>query len=134
MRLVVLLVVLAAATALVASAAPAKEGVRATLDSPVRLDTPAGKKMRVEWHLSDGAGHRFGAGGIYLRVSRCGETPLKIRARERGDGRYSARFTVPEGGVRKLMVGLKGWRITGERNERADAIFNFVPALRRRCS
>jgi hypothetical protein len=32
------------------------------------------------------------------------------------------------------MVGLKGWRIIGTRKERADATFNFVPALGRDCS
>ena len=134
MRRTGLLIGVVATMALVATTAPAKEGVRATLDAPVRLDTPAGKTVRVAWHLSDGDGHPFGAGGIYLRVSRCGAKPLRVRAKERGNGRYSAGFTVPKGGIRKLMVGLKGWRIIGERKERADAIFNFVPALGRRCS
>lgn len=134
MRRTGLLIAVVAATALVATTAPAKEGVRATLDAPVDLDTPAGKTVRVAWRLSDGDGHPFGAGGIYLRVSRCEAKPLRVRARERGNGRYSARFKVPEGGSRKLMVGLKGWRIIGERKERADAIFNFVPALGRPCS
>ena len=134
MRRVVVLIALVAASALVASAAPAKEGVRATLDSQLDLDTPAGKTVRVAWHLSDGEGHPFGADGIYLRVSRCGARPLRIPARERGDGRYIARFKVLKGGIRKLMVGLKGWRIIGDKKERADAVFNFVPALGRRCS
>ena len=123
-----------AATALAAGTALAKEGVRATLDPPSPLNTPAGKSVRVAWHLSDGDGHPFGAGGIYLRVSRCGAKPLKVRAKEHGGGAYSARFKVPRRGIRKLMVGLKGWRIIGERKERADAVFNFVPALGRRCS
>ncbi len=132
MRVVLVLVAIVAA-ATIAMPALGKEGVRATLDSPVRLDTPAGKSMRVVWHLSDEEGRAFGASGIYLRVSRCGARPLRIPATVRGRGRYSAKFTVPEGGLRKLMVGLKGWRITGARKERADAVFNFVPALGRRC-
>ena len=134
MRRTGLLIAVVITTALAATTAPAKEGVSATLDAPVRLDTPAGKTVGVAWHLSDGDGHPFGAGGIYLRVSRCEAKPLRVRAKERGNGRYSARFTVPKGGIRKLMVGLKGWRIIGERRERADAIFNFAPALGRRCS
>ena len=134
MRATLFIVVLGLAV-VVAMPALGKDGVRATLDAPVRLDTPAGKTLRVVWHLSDGEGHAFGASGIYLRVSRCGARPLRVPAKaRRGRGRYSARFTVPKGGVRKLMVGLKGWRIIGERKERADAIFNFVPALGRRCS
>ena len=134
MRRVGLLTALALVGALAAVPAPAKEGVRATLDKPVRLDARAGEVVRVAWHLSDGQGRPFGASGIYLRVSRCGAKPMKVRAKARGHGRYSARFTVPQGGIRKLMVGLKGWRIIGETKKRADAIFNFVPALGRDCS
>jgi hypothetical protein len=132
MRRVVLTLLMATA-ALAAGTALAKEGVRATLDSPSPLDAPAGKTVRVAWHLSDGDGRPFGAGGIYLRVSRCGARPLRIRARELGGGAYSARFKVPKRGIRKLMVGLEGWRTIGEKTERADAVFNFVPALGRRC-
>jgi hypothetical protein len=88
---------------------------------------------RVTWDLVDGDGRPFGASGIYLRVSRCGRRPLHIPAREQAHGRYSARFTVPRRGVRKLMVGLKGWRTVQGRTRRADAIFNFVPALGRDC-
>jgi hypothetical protein len=132
MRRIGLLTTLAVAS--LAVQAPAKEGVRATLDKPVRLDARAGEVVRVAWHLSDGQGHRFGASGIYLRVSRCGAGPMRVRARERGHGRYSASFKVPRGGIRKLMVGLKGWRIIGNKKERADAIFNFAPALGRDCS
>lgn len=46
---------------------------------------------------------------------------------------YFVRFKVPKGGIRKLMVGLKGWMIVGERKTRRDAVFNFVPAIGRRC-
>src|SRR5688572_16779560 len=105
MRVTLFFVVLGLA-AVLAVPALGKEGVRATLDRPVKLDTPAGKTMRVLWHLSDGEGNPFGAGGIYLRVSRCGAPPLRIRAKDRGEGHFSARFTVPKRGVRKLMVGL----------------------------
>jgi hypothetical protein len=48
-------------------------------------------------------------------------------------GGYSARFKVPRGGIRKVLVGLKGWRIIGKRRERADAFFQFDPPLYRRC-
>jgi hypothetical protein len=57
-----------------------------------------------------------------------------VHAGRRAPGRYSARVRVPRGGIRKLTVGLKGWRIIGERRERADVLFPFEPALRRRCS
>ena len=114
--------------------AAAKQGVRAKLAEPVRLDTAPGSKIRVTWRLVDENGQPFGASGIYLRVSRCSRRPLKIPATERGLGRYSARVEVPKRGIRKLFVGLKGWRIIGEQKERADAFFQFDPPLYRRCS
>src|SRR5439155_12323554 len=72
MRSARLLAGLIAAAAVLALPAAAKEGVRARLDAHVRLDTAPGKTMRVAWHLFDEKGRPFGAGGIYLRVSRCG--------------------------------------------------------------
>jgi hypothetical protein len=111
--------------------ASAKEGVRAKLDAPVTMSTAAGKTVRVAWRLVDEDGRPFG-GGIYLRVSRCEHGPLKIRATVGGSGRYVARVTVPKGGMRRLVVGLPGWRIIGERKERADALFPFDPPLEAR--
>jgi len=120
--------------ALLTMPAVAKEGVRAKLDEPVVLDAAPGKTITVAWRLIDEAGLPFGASGIYLGVSRCGRRPLTVHARERGHGRYSARVKVPKGGIRKLLVGLEGWRIIGDRKERADAFFQFDPPLSRRCS
>lgn len=134
MRLILLSSIVVVGLAVLAPPAVPKDGVRAIADGPVRLTAAPGAKLRVTWHLVDADGQPFGASGIYLRVSRCGHKPLLIPARERGHGRYSARFTVPRGGIRKLMVGLKGWRTSEGRTERADAIFNFVPALGRRCA
>jgi hypothetical protein len=134
MRSARLLVGLIAAAAVLALPAAAKEGVRARLDAPVRLDTASGKTIRVAWHLFDEKGRPFGAGGIYLRVSRCGHGPLRIPAVARGRGGYSVRLRVPSGGVRKLLVGLRGVRIIGNRRERADLFFQFDPPLHRDCS
>ena len=133
MRRILLASVVMASLAVFAPPAVAKDRVHAIADGPVRLGTAPGKKLRVRWHLVDATGHAFGASGIYLRVSRCGHRPLRVPARDGGHGRYSARFTVPRGGIRKLMVGLPGWRTYRGRTERADAIFNFVPALGRDC-
>ena len=134
MRPTLLLSVLIAAAALLAMPATAKEGVRAELDEPVRLGTPPGKTIKVAWHLVDQEGRAFGASGIYLRVSRCGRRGLTVPATERSRGGYSARVKVPKGGIRRLRVGLRGWRITGDRKERADVFFQFDPQLVRRCS
>jgi hypothetical protein len=132
MRLTLLLPVLIAAVALLAVPALAKDGVRARLDEPVRLDTAPGKTITVRWHLVDEKGRAFNASGIYLRVSRCGRAPLTAPAR-RSSGGYSARVRVPKGGIRKLLVGLEGWQITPERTKRADRFFQFDPPLSRDC-
>ena len=126
---------LLAVTVLLATPAAAKEGVRARLEAPVALDARAGTTIRVVWRLVDEEGRPFGGGGIYLRVSRCAHGPLTVRATPRGPGRYAARVKVPKGGMRRLVVGLPGWRIIGERKERADALFPFDPPLvaRGRC-
>jgi hypothetical protein len=88
----------------------------------------------VAWHLVDQTGRPFGASGIYLHVSRCGRKPLTVLATERSPGACSARVKVPKGGIRKLLVGLQGWRIIGDKQERADRLFQFDPPLARRCS
>ena len=131
--LLLLVTVIASGAILVAPAA-AKQGVEAKLDTPVRLGTAPGKTIRVAWRLVDHQGRPFGASGIYLRVARCGRRPLKVPATERAVGSYTARVKVPRGGIRKLRVGLTGWRVIGERTERADVFFPFDPPLRRRCS
>jgi hypothetical protein len=134
MRPTLLLFVLIAATALFAMPAAAKEGVRAKLDEPVRLGTAPGRTVTVAWHLVDQEGGSFSASGIYLRVSRCGRRPLTVSATERSPGAYSARVKVPKGGILKLLVGLQGWRIVGDKEERADRFFQFDPPLERRCA
>jgi hypothetical protein len=118
---------------LVPGPALAKDRVRARLDAPVRWQTEPGQTLRVAWHLVDADGRRFRASGIYLRVSRCGARPMRVPARSRGGG-YVARLRMPRAGISRLVVGLKGWRIIGERRERADVLFAFDPPLRRTCA
>src|SRR5215207_1067565 len=126
-------VIVAVAGSLIAVPATAKEGVRATLDRPVRLGAPAGTSLRVAWHLADEEGHRFGASGIYLRVTRCSGRVVRIAATAHRDGGYSARVRVPKHGIRKLVVGLEGIQIIGDQQQRADVYFAFDPPLRRSC-
>ena len=135
MRIARLVSALLVAAALLALPADAKNGVRAKLLNRVDLATAPGKSVRVVWKLEDADGRAFGASGIYLRVSRCGHGPMRVSATPGTvNGRFSARFKVPEGGVRKLMVGLEGWQVfPSGRTQRRDATFNFVPALGRDC-
>src|SRR5688500_14199617 len=123
MRPTLLLSVLIATAVLLAMPATAKEGVRAELDEPVRRGTPPGQTITVAWPRVDQEGRAFGASGISLPVARCGRRGLTVPATERSRGGYSARVKVPKGGIRRLRVGLRGWRITGDRKERADVFF-----------
>ena len=121
-----------AAAALLAVPAEAKDGVRAKLDRPVSLAPTTDRTVTVTWRLVDEDGEPFKASGIYLRVSRCGRAPLIVAARPSGDG-YSARVKVPPRGLRKVIVGLEGWRTAGGRTTRADKFFQFDPPLARDC-
>ena len=132
MRRAITIAVLIAAVSIAPSPAPAKEGVVAKLARPVDLTAPAGTPMHVRWWLESADGLGFGGGGIYLRVHRCGRRTLTITAREEPGIRYAARFRMPKR-IRKLSVGLPGWRMYQGRTERADAYFEFDPPLRRRC-
>ncbi len=134
MRAASLIAVVVSAVAMLALPASAKEGVRAKLEGTVRLGAAPGKTIKVAWRLEDAQGHAFGAGGIYLRVARCGGGARRVEARNLGGGRFRSRFVVPKGEIRKLRVGLEGWRIyPGGKKERADAFFDFDPPLVRRC-
>jgi hypothetical protein len=120
-----------AVAALLAVPAVAKDGVRAKLDRPVAL--VGAKTVTVKWRLVDEHGERFGASGIYLRVSRCGRARVDIPAKPSGDG-YTARVTVPPRGLRKLIVGLQGWTTADGRTTRRDKYFQFDPPLARDCA
>ena len=99
----------------------------------MRLDAAPGKTIRISWRLVDTDGHPFGASGVYLRVSRCGGGVRRVKARNLGGGRFSTRVVVPNGGIRKLRVGLVGWRTASGETRRADMLFGFDPPLVRRC-
>lgn len=121
------------AVLLLAWPASAKDGVRAKLEGSVRLGATPGKTIAITWRLVDAHGRPFGASGIYLRVSRCGGGLRRVKARNLGGGRFSARAVVPAGGIRMLRVGLAGWRTAGGVTTRADMVFAFVPPLVRTC-
>ena len=66
-----------------------------------------------------------------LRV--CGRARVEVRAKRSGDG-YSARVRVPPRGLRKVIVGLQGWKTADGRTTRADRYFQFDPPLARDCA
>lgn len=94
--------------------APAKGDVRATITSPTRCDAAAGKRITVRFDLTvadqTGARQPFGAAEIFVVLRRHGAAGVKRRATSlgAGTGRYSARLTVPRGGIKRIDVGVEG--------------------------
>lgn len=106
----------------VVPAAPAKEGVRATVVGPAALDARPGEQITIAWRLSDADGHQFGADGLFVRL-RNPAGDRHTTAFTEGSGRFSARIRVPEGGIGRIEFGLRGWTVGGGRTSRADMLF-----------
>jgi hypothetical protein len=124
-KLVACAVVLAVA-ALAAGSAGAKEGVEAILLTPVPKDAAPGSSIRVEWRLAELNGRPFSAGGIFVRLLGPGGAATTTFAQEGAAGSTAGRFTataaVPEGGLRGIRIGLRGWNDRGT----ADVFFRIV--------
>jgi hypothetical protein len=123
--------VAAVALALVAVAsATAKEGVQATLDSPVTLHGAPGETIAVGWTLGGvdgGEGHPFDAEGIFVRLlDASGGEPVTAFAEQGPIGHYVAEATVPEGGFGGIEIGLLG-RV--ERNGVSEPSEVFFPVV-----
>ena len=117
------------AAGLAAAPAAAKEGVEATLLTPVPLGAKPGTQIKVAWKLSfakgEERGQPFGANGVFVRLrGPSGDV-------ERGfapsgsytDGKYAATVLVPDGGIADIQVGLQGWSDSGGVSHEADLIF-----------
>jgi hypothetical protein len=120
---------LGAAGAIVVAAAIAvpaagKSGVRATLTSRVPLAAAAGTKVRVSWKLAYRDAHRsFSANGIFIRLVGACEGQAKRTFAQGTNGRYAATATVPEGGIRKIEIGLRGWSSSPKGTVPSDMLF-----------
>jgi hypothetical protein len=92
----------------VAPAAAAKEGVTATLTSPVPLDARPGTQIQLTWTLATRDGTPFGAIGIFVRlVDAGGGKPVDVTASQ-SNGPFSATARVPAGGLGGIRIGLHG--------------------------
>ncbi len=114
------------------SALPAagKEGVEATLTTRIRLDAPAGARLRVGWTLTyldeHGKRHPFGAGGVFVRLRSASGAAAKRGFAPRGAyprGEYSATVVVPKGGIGDVEIGLRGWADGPHGRREADLLF-----------
>jgi hypothetical protein len=124
------LLVVAAAALVAALPATAKEGVKATVETKIPLDTPAGTQLAVSWSLAgvDDQGRRqpFGASGVFVRLvsasggaATTGVAPVGAHS----TGQYRATVVVPEGGIGDIEIGLRGWSTGPTGRHRADVLF-----------
>jgi hypothetical protein len=104
---VALIAGLAVACVLAAPAA-AKEGVRATLTTPIPLDAAPGTKLHVAWKLASRDGTPFGGGDVFVRLLSASGARAET-AYVNGGGTFAADVVVPEGGIGDVQIGIRGW-------------------------
>jgi hypothetical protein len=123
----------AAVTLFAAHVALAKEGVKATLNTAIPLDAPAGTHVKVGFNLAylDEQGRRrpFGANAVFVRLlskTGAGAKTGVVPSGPYADGKYSTTVVVPDGGIRDIQIGLRGFTsgATGTRN--ADVLFRIT--------
>jgi hypothetical protein len=124
-----LLAIVAAALCAVQPAA-AKEGVEATLNTVVPLDASPHTKLKVAWSLAyvDEQGRRrpFGANAVFVRLlsrTGAGAETAYVPSGPYANGEYSATVEVPEGGVRDVQIGLRGFTSGANGTHNADVLF-----------
>jgi hypothetical protein len=104
-----------ALVAALVAAAPlaAKEGVKATLTTPIPLDAKPGTPLKVGWTLAyqeDGKRHAFGAGGVFVRLLSASGGKTETAYASQTTGEFTATVTVPDGGIGDVQIGLMGIR------------------------
>jgi hypothetical protein len=120
----------AAAAFLAAQPAAAKDGVKATLSTPIPLDAGAGTSVRIGWSLASrdeqGRSRPFLASAVFVRLlSRTGAGASTVYVSPDSDtaGSYSASVTVPDGGIRDVQIGLRGFTSGANGTHNADVVF-----------
>ncbi len=110
--------VVAVAAGVVSLAAPAlasaKGDAKATIQSPTHCDAAPGTRITIRFLLTirdaDGTVRPFTASGVFVKLARVGHPSFTRPAQLTGrtTGRYTARVTMPRGGLRRIDVGLRG--------------------------
>ncbi len=136
MRSVLACLGVAVVALVVALPAAGKEGVKATLTTPVPLASPAGTTLHVAWTLTyrDEHGRRrpFGGEGIFVRLLSASGGPSSTVFAHGTAGGYAATVRVPEGGIRAIQIGIEGWSSGPNGTRRADELFPITNAPKRR--
>ena len=113
--------------AMILSAPPAgaKEGVKATIHTPVSASIEAGTRVHVMWTLTDEKnGRPFSACAVFIRlIGPTGEFNEAFAecGLSASQGNYDARPIVPVGGVVRIEIGIAGTMTDREGNsQRSD--------------
>jgi hypothetical protein len=116
--------------AALAAALPAagKDGVKATFATTIPRDAEPGTKLEVAWRLASidehGQAQPFGGSGVFVRLLSASGAGAQIAyADEHATGDYTATVVVPQGGIGKVEVGIRGWTSGAGGTHRADALF-----------
>ena len=124
---------LIAVLSVVALPAMAKEGAEARLDAPIPIDGPPGSTFQMRWTLvsvgADGTTSPIFGSPVYVRLTPAdGGAAIELEAREapEGSGHYVANVTVPDGGIDRLEVAMRGQSCDASGCQRADLTFPFA--------
>jgi hypothetical protein len=95
-----------------APSAYSKEGVKATVHTPISTSAYAGTEIHVMWSLADEkTGRPFNACAVFIRlVSPTGEATEAFAecGLEASEGKYDANPVVPVGGILRIEIGVAG--------------------------
>jgi len=125
-RLTACIAVAAAAICVLAATASAKEGFRATLTSAIPADARPGTTIKVTWTVKNAVGDGFSTSAMFVRL----RGPAGGKATEgfasiasHPDGAYTARVTVPQGGISAVEIGVAGTKTDASGSTRSDYLF-----------
>ena len=103
----------------------AKEGVKATIHTPISPAAIEGSHVHLSWSLADEKSNEpFSACAVFIRL--IGPTGASTEAfaecgLDAGEGNYSVAAVVPCGGISKVEIGIAGTITDGEgKTERSD--------------
>jgi len=108
--------------ALIVPTAHAKDGVKATIHTPISATAIEGSQIDVAWSLADEkSGEPFSACKVFIRlIGPTGESTDAFAAcgMKTAEGEYDATAIVPSGGISKIEVGVAGTMTDREGNSK----------------
>ena len=109
----------------IAPSAGAKEGVKATILTPISPTAIEGSQIDVRWSLADEkSGKPFSACAVFIRlIGPTGESTEAFAecGLKAAEGNYDATAVVPSGGISRIEIGVAGTMTDRDGNsERSD--------------